>query len=167
MYDSSFDTAIDASSQTKVCPRCHEVLFADMDICYGCLFDFTKQAERRPHAQHLDTLPSIDKVQDTQVSQEKNYRLHVSSRELDCHFDLIDQGIIIGRDPSCDIVLHSRAVSKQHVRISPSMGCLLIEDMGATNPAIIEGKEIRSCVGLSAGDVVNICGITLAVEERN
>lgn len=27
---------------TKVCPRCGQELFADMDICYGCLYDFSK-----------------------------------------------------------------------------------------------------------------------------
>ncbi len=29
---------------TKVCPRCGEVLFADMDVCYGCLYDFARDA---------------------------------------------------------------------------------------------------------------------------
>lgn len=24
----------------KVCPRCGELLFQDMEICYGCLLDF-------------------------------------------------------------------------------------------------------------------------------
>lgn len=27
---------------TKVCPRCGQELFADMDVCYGCLYDFSK-----------------------------------------------------------------------------------------------------------------------------
>lgn len=26
----------------KVCPRCGEMLFSDMDVCYGCLYDFTR-----------------------------------------------------------------------------------------------------------------------------
>lgn len=28
-------------SETKVCPRCGATLFSDMDVCYGCLYDFT------------------------------------------------------------------------------------------------------------------------------
>jgi len=28
---------------TRVCPRCGEMLFADMDVCYGCLYDFTRE----------------------------------------------------------------------------------------------------------------------------
>ncbi len=27
---------------TKVCPRCGQELFADMDVCYGCLYDFSR-----------------------------------------------------------------------------------------------------------------------------
>lgn len=30
---------------TKVCPSCGATLFADMNICYGCLYDFTKTYE--------------------------------------------------------------------------------------------------------------------------
>lgn len=53
---------------TKICPRCGEVLFADMDVCYGCLYDFSKdvsnkgqQAEAAQRAQVThDPLESID-----------------------------------------------------------------------------------------------------------
>ncbi len=30
------------TSLTKTCPRCGAVVFADMDVCYGCLYDFTR-----------------------------------------------------------------------------------------------------------------------------
>ena len=29
----------------KRCPRCGEVLFDDMDVCYGCLYDFGRNRE--------------------------------------------------------------------------------------------------------------------------
>lgn len=29
-------------SLTKTCPRCGSVVFADMDVCYGCLYDFNR-----------------------------------------------------------------------------------------------------------------------------
>jgi len=32
---------------TKICPRCGEVLFADMDVCYGCLYDFARDERTR------------------------------------------------------------------------------------------------------------------------
>lgn len=30
---------------TKTCPRCGEELFADMDVCYGCLYDFWREQQ--------------------------------------------------------------------------------------------------------------------------
>lgn len=33
---------------TKRCPRCGEVLFDDMDVCYGCLYDFRRRPYRLP-----------------------------------------------------------------------------------------------------------------------
>ena len=30
---------------TKVCPSCHSTLFADMDVCYGCLYDFNRVSQ--------------------------------------------------------------------------------------------------------------------------
>ena len=44
---------------TKVCPRCGERLFADMDVCYGCLYDF----RRKPRRQLLPALPQIDAIE--------------------------------------------------------------------------------------------------------
>ena len=37
----------DGSAGTKTCPRCGEVLFADMDVCYGCLYDFARDEKTR------------------------------------------------------------------------------------------------------------------------
>jgi len=33
----------DERSTTKACPRCGELLFSDMQVCYGCLYDFGRQ----------------------------------------------------------------------------------------------------------------------------
>ena len=37
---------------TKVCPRCGQLLFKDMDVCYGCLYDFSRDAKRARMGQH-------------------------------------------------------------------------------------------------------------------
>lgn len=34
----------------KTCPRCGEILFADMDVCYGCLYDFSRDDRARSEA---------------------------------------------------------------------------------------------------------------------
>lgn len=37
---------------TKVCPQCGELLFADMDVCYGCLYEFPRRGQQPPSAAH-------------------------------------------------------------------------------------------------------------------
>ena len=48
LVDKSMRTAGngDMSSQLKVCPQCGERLFADMNVCYSCLYDFQDQASK-------------------------------------------------------------------------------------------------------------------------
>lgn len=38
----------DDEATTKACPRCGQLLFADMDVCFGCLYDFERDG--RPDA---------------------------------------------------------------------------------------------------------------------
>lgn len=45
-------------AQVKVCPRCGARLFADMDVCFGCLYDFTRPRSAAP------TLPEGDAAWD-------------------------------------------------------------------------------------------------------
>ena len=43
------------------CPRCGAELFEDMDVCYGCLYDFTKPIEQ-VYAEEKDTRTAQDEV---------------------------------------------------------------------------------------------------------
>ena len=38
------------SYETKMCPRCGAELYADMSVCYGCLYDFTRDVGHAPGA---------------------------------------------------------------------------------------------------------------------
>lgn len=44
----------------KTCPRCGEVLFADMQVCYGCLYDFSKS----DHGPSERAAPPLDEPDD-------------------------------------------------------------------------------------------------------
>lgn len=37
----------DPASRLKVCPQCGEKLFADMDVCYACLYDYRAAQNER------------------------------------------------------------------------------------------------------------------------
>jgi len=50
---------------------------------------------------------------------------------------------IIGRDPSCQVVLTDPYVSKKHVRLFYRDGKWYVEDLGSRNGTYINGEDIR------------------------
>lgn len=50
---------------------------------------------------------------------------------------------IIGRDPSCQVVLADPYVSKKHVRLFYRDGKWYVEDLGSRNGTYINGEDIR------------------------
>ena len=66
-------------------------------------------------------------------------------------------GLVIGRDPDCDIVLPSLHVSRRHARVVPGiLGYSLIDD--STNGIIINGASLEGQRVLGQGDIVGIGG---------
>ena len=53
----------DASTTTKVCPRCGQRLFADMRYCYGCLYDFEAPPSAAPDGLGAIELDEIDDLE--------------------------------------------------------------------------------------------------------
>ena len=216
----------DEDMPTKVCPRCGEVLFADMEVCYGCLYDFTKDANgRKPMDKTVNRsrgpLPKVaataapmpaeprdplavveldeidDEVDETDdevgvvprhgrraresaddtidfgrlqakmppPAKNPSYLVVVRSSDMLVRIPLVQAGLTIGRGESNDIVLRSRAVSREHLRMMPLDGKVLVEDCGATNPALIGDKPLEDSVVLGAGDAVEVCGTTIEIED--
>lgn len=64
--------------------------------------------------------------------------------------------VIIGREPTCDIVIADRQVSRQHAIISPTSNGIQIEDLGSKNGTHRNGILIEKPFFLEDGDVVQI-----------
>lgn len=196
--------------EIKVCPRCGEELFADMHVCYGCLYEFPPAGDAasaaspstpRDDGPTSDTealaLPGLvedepflwdaglppaesgweDDTLDLSgvgraaiASPMPSQEAHSSSREVLCwvrtpsmevRLPIPNEGLVIGRDQTCDVVLRSRAVSRSHVRILPAQDGeegMRVIDLGATNPAMFSGREVRGEVLVPLGWTVSICG---------
>lgn len=185
----------------KRCPRCGEVLFDDMRICYGCLYDFGRKPYRPPEGLDVTPLPSsspedqgqddgaglpwsepmespesprveevghvgdsVESDADTTMSlAPASHVITVQTSEVDFAVPVPPEGLVVGRDPSCDIVLHSRAVSRSHVRITPAGSFVSVRDLASTNPATFGGKPVRSVVNLRPGEWIDICGYKMVV----
>ncbi|MGN0075949.1 MAG: FHA domain-containing protein [Parafannyhessea sp.] len=167
--------------ETKVCPRCGEELFSDMDICYGCLYDFsnppnsvvgaampasdgergriegdvTEEADPSVEGELDATLP-LDVPQDT-IGRGTG-GLWVRTSDMETKVDVPPGGLVVGRAPDCDVILHSIAVSRRHVSFCPGQGCLEVRNLGAKNPATIGGREITDTFKMKRGQTVSVCG---------
>ena len=64
--------------------------------------------------------------------------------------------IVIGRSPSCDIVINDRQISRQHLIIRKTGAGYVLEDLDSKNGTYINGSAVQGSVGLQDGDVVQI-----------
>jgi pSer/pThr/pTyr-binding forkhead associated (FHA) protein len=66
-----------------------------------------------------------------------------------------DDGLSIGRDAACDVVVPANSVSRRHARIALEMRGYTITD-SSTNGVVVSGERIRSTRLLKRGDVLKV-----------
>ena len=64
--------------------------------------------------------------------------------------------LMVGRDPTCEITIQDRQVSRFHARISPTPEGVTIEDLGSKNGTVHNGAELTAPVMLQDGDMLGI-----------
>jgi DNA-binding winged helix-turn-helix (wHTH) protein len=64
--------------------------------------------------------------------------------------------LMVGRDPTCEINVQDRQVSRFHARITPTPEGVTIEDLGSKNGTNHNGTELSTPVMLQDGDVLGI-----------
>jgi pSer/pThr/pTyr-binding forkhead associated (FHA) protein len=50
--------------------------------------------------------------------------------------------IVVGRDPSCDIVIDNKLVSKRHAMIQKIKGDFFVTDLKSTNGTFVDGERV-------------------------
>ena len=84
------------------------------------------------------------------------------------HEVVIDGAVaVVGRDPSCDLVLNDPKSSRRHAVVEAGPGGLVIRDTGSANGISVNGKKTERSA-LSAGDVFRIgdVEVTILSEEE-
>ncbi len=69
---------------------------------------------------------------------------------------ILEHDLVVGREPSCDIVIADRQVSRFHARFSRSDDGVMLEDLGSKNGTFCNGTRLEEPVLLSDGDLVQI-----------
>ncbi|MGQ9761301.1 MAG: SpoIIE family protein phosphatase [Thermogutta sp.] len=73
--------------------------------------------------------------------------------------------VILGRHPSCDIVLEIRAVSRQHARIVRTGSRFFLEDLNSRNGTFLNGQRVHGRQPLKGGDQIRICDLVFVFFE--
>jgi pSer/pThr/pTyr-binding forkhead associated (FHA) protein len=205
--------AADERRRTKRCPRCGQLLFADMQTCYGCLYDFSRDhsgvslpqpegsfasVEGRPDtgrgstqsgsaqrsaapraAAPRDIFDDIEEPPSLQVTvladdsanvagaslqtstTTGDIVLFVRTGDVDVTLPVPPRGLKVGRSASNDIVLHAKAVSREHIIVLPAKAGIVVRDLGSTNPPLLHGRPIVGAQVIPLGERVILCGSTL------
>lgn len=74
--------------------------------------------------------------------------------------------LVIGRVPSCDLVLEGGQVSRSHCRIEVRAGQAYLSDLGSTNGTFLDGVRVAGPSPLQHGAVLQVGGHLLSYERR-
>jgi len=82
-------------------------------------------------------------------------------------YDLAQRTYVLGRVPSCDIVLVDATVSNRHARLTPNLDGFVIADLGSTNGTSVNGERLTGDRILRGGEVLRLGDATLLFERLN
>jgi pSer/pThr/pTyr-binding forkhead associated (FHA) protein len=66
----------------------------------------------------------------------------------------LQNDMLVGREPSCDIPINSLHISRQHARITQTPTGFFLEDLNSANGTYINGLKLTTPVALQIGDLV-------------
>jgi len=68
----------------------------------------------------------------------------------------LNKTIVLGREPSCDVVISDRQISRYHARLTPTAEGVILEDLGSKNGTHHNGTSLTAPVVLQDGDLVSV-----------
>lgn len=80
-------------------------------------------------------------------------------------FDIMGRECVIGRDATCQVVIPSRTVSRQHARILDERDGYYLEDMRSVNGTAVNGRKIERRTRLHESDRIAIFDTVLRFHE--
>lgn len=68
----------------------------------------------------------------------------------------LSRTIVLGREPTCDVVVADRQISRYHARLTPTPEGMIFEDLGSKNGTHLNGTILTAPVVLQDGDILSI-----------
>lgn len=85
----------------------------------------------------------------------------VSGDAVGTQFPITVERTILGRHPTCQVVLNSNVVSRQHAQVLESHGTFYIEDLRSRNGTFVNERRISGRTELNDGDAIRLCDMVL------
>ncbi len=79
---------------------------------------------------------------------------------------LTSSAILVGRAPSCTLVLDDDYSSSRHARLYPENGQWFVEDLGSTNGTFLGQKRVDRPMPVRPGDEVRVGASTLELRRQ-
>lgn len=76
-----------------------------------------------------------------------------------------EQGLAVGREPSCDLVLAEKGVSRRHFTIRPSLQGYLLSDT-SSNGTLVNERRVDGAQVLGFGDIIRVGDVELRFEAE-
>ncbi|MDN4480545.1 FHA domain-containing protein FhaB/FipA [Demequina muriae] len=73
--------------------------------------------------------------------------------------------ILIGRSPTCTLVIDDDYCSARHCRVFPDAGGWLVEDLGSTNGTFLDNQRVDDPMPFKRGDKLRLGGTTLELRS--
>ncbi len=75
--------------------------------------------------------------------------------------ELVSDRLVLGRHPSCEVVLENAVISRQHARMMKQGDSYVIEDLGSRNGTYVNGEKVSGLQLIKENDRIRICDIVL------
>lgn len=75
-------------------------------------------------------------------------------------------GLVLGRDPACDLVFGDSTVSRRHARLTVSDSEVLVEDAGSTGGTWVEGVRISTPTAAPIGALVELGNVQITLGRQ-
>ncbi len=84
----------------------------------------------------------------------------------EAHYSLgDDQGLVVGREPTCDVVLPSKKVSRRHARLFTNGDRLHIEDLGSQNGVFVGGARLSGTSEIRPGPAIEVGEFKIKIKK--
>lgn len=127
---------------------------------YGTRLDASVR-QQAPIARVQDSIDLIPAVR----AQRPVRLVVVEGPLLGTSIPLASSAILIGRSPSCTLVLDDDYSSSRHARIFPQGNNWLVEDLGSTNGTFVDGERIHQPTNVPIGIPVRVGQSTIELQR--